>query len=93
MHLPNNQSIKIDIAPLQDPFSVLRRWWNWEQPPFGRRLRSIGSTFQVFGPTTEKERLCIVTERANGTTKLPWTEDHRVLWPAQEERGRQSSRR
>jgi len=37
-----NQSIKIHIAPLQDPYSealptqvkqkrtVLRRWWNWE---------------------------------------------------------------
>ena len=41
-----NQSIKIYIAPLQDPYSealltqakqkrtVLRRWWNWEQAPF-----------------------------------------------------------
>src|SRR6218665_4228116 len=46
-----NQSIKIYIAPLQDTYSealltqakrkrtVLRRWWNWEQAPFGRCLR------------------------------------------------------
>jgi len=48
------KSIKIYIAPLKDPYSealptqakwkktVLRRWWNWEQAPFGRCLRSIG---------------------------------------------------
>ena len=35
----------------------------------------------------------IVAERANGTTKLPWTENSSVQLPAQEERGRQSSRR
>jgi len=46
-----NQSIKIYIVPLQDPYSealptqakwkktVLRRWWNWEQATFGRCLR------------------------------------------------------
>jgi len=34
-------------------------------------LRSTGSPFQVAGPTTENERVCIVAERANGTTKLP----------------------
>ena len=51
------QSIKIYIAPLQDPYSealptqakqkrtVLRRWWNWEQASFGRCLRSTGSPF------------------------------------------------
>jgi len=45
-----NQSIKIYIAPLQDPYPeaqptqakwkrpVLRRWWNREQAPFGRCL-------------------------------------------------------
>ena len=45
-----NQSIKIYIAPLQDTNSealptqakrkrtLLRRWWNWEQAPFGRCL-------------------------------------------------------
>jgi len=59
------------IAPLQDPYSealptqakrkwtVLRRWWNWEQALFGRCLRSIGSPFHVAGPTTEKEWVCI----------------------------------
>jgi len=100
-----NQSIKIYIAALKDPYSealpiqakrnrtVLRRWWNWEQAPFGRCLRSIGSPFQVVGPTTEKERFCIVAERANGSTKLPWTEDRSVRRPAQEGRGLQSSRR
>ena len=66
------------MAPLQEPYSeelltqakrkrtVLRRWWNWEQVPFGRCLRSIGSPFQVVGQTTEIERVCIVAERANG---------------------------
>jgi len=93
------QSIKIYIAPLQDPYSkvlqiqakrkrtLLRRWWNREQAPFGRCLRSIGSPFQVVGPTTEKETVCIVAERANGTTKLPWAEDRSLWRPAQEERG------
>ena len=45
------QSIKIYIAPLQDPYlealptqakrkrTVFSRWWNWEQPPFGSYLR------------------------------------------------------
>ena len=54
-----SQSIKIYIAPPQDPYSealttqakrkraVLRRWWNWEQALFGRCLRSIGSPFHV----------------------------------------------
>ena len=62
------QSVKTYIAPLQDTYletlptqakrkrTVLRRWWNWEQAPFGRCL----SPFQVFGPTTENERVCIV---------------------------------
>jgi len=50
--------------------TVFRRWWNWEQAPFGRYLRSIGRSFQVVGITKEKERVCIVAERANGTTKL-----------------------
>jgi len=96
-----NQSVKFYIAlqaPLQDTYSealpiqakrkrtVLRRWWNWEQAPFGRCLRSTGSPFQVVGPTTEKERVCIVAERANGTTKLPWAEDRSVRRPAHEER-------
>jgi len=42
-----NQSIKIYIVPLQEGSealptqakrnsTVLRRWWNWEQTPFGR---------------------------------------------------------
>ena len=78
-----NQSVKIYIAPIQDTYSealptqakrkltVWRRWWNWEQAPFGRCLRSTGSPFQVVEPTTENERVCIVAERANGTTKLP----------------------
>src|SRR6218665_3038347 len=68
----NNQSIKIYIAPLQDPYSealqtqakrkrtVLRRWWNREQIPFGRCLRSIGSPFHVVGPTTEKHQLSFI---------------------------------
>jgi len=85
-----NQSVKIYIAPLQDTYSevlptqakrkrrVFRRWWNWEQAPFGRCLRSTGSSFQGFGPTTENERVCIVGERANRTTKLPWAEDRSV---------------
>jgi len=48
-----NQSVKIYIAPLQDTCAysealptkakrkrtVFRRWWNWEQAPFGRCLR------------------------------------------------------
>src|SRR6218665_1219808 len=67
--------------------TVLRRWWNREQAPFGRCLRSTGSPFPVFGPTTENERVCIVTERANGTTKLPIAEDRSVRRPAHEERG------
>src|SRR6218665_2187230 len=45
-----NQSVKIYIAPSQDTYSeelptqvkrkttVLRRWWNWEQAPFGGAL-------------------------------------------------------
>jgi len=65
------QSFKIYIAPLQDPYSealltqakwkrtVLRKLCNWEQALFGRCLRSIWSPFQVVGPTTEKERVCI----------------------------------
>ena len=60
-----NQSIKIYIAPLQHRYSEalpsrseqLRRWWKWEQAPFGRCLRSIGSPFQVVGPTTEKDQV------------------------------------
>jgi len=68
------QSIKIYIAPLQGPYSealptqakrkrtVLGRWWNWEQASFSRCLRSIGSSFQVVGPTTEKERSSILIE-------------------------------
>jgi len=75
-----NQSIKIYIASLQDSYSealptqakrkrtVFRRWWNWEQAPFGRWLRSIGSPFQVVGPTTEKEHAFIVAEQ--GHTEL-----------------------
>ena len=78
-----NQSVKTYIAPLQDTYSealpnqskrkrtVLRRWWNWEQAPFWRCLRSTGRSFQVVGPTTENEGVCIVAEQANGTTKLP----------------------
>src|SRR6218665_3249188 len=85
-----NQSVKIYIVPLQDTYSealptkakrkrtVFRRWWNWEQAPFGRCLRSTGTPFQVFGPTTENEQVRIVAERANGTTKLPKTEDQSV---------------
>jgi len=77
-----NQSIKIYKAPLQDTYSealptqakrkrtVFRRWWNWEQAPFGRCLRSTGSPFQVVGPTTANERVCIAAERANRTTKF-----------------------
>ena len=73
-----NQSINIYIAPLQDTYSealptqakrkrtVFRRWWNWEQAPFGRCLGSTGSPFQVFGPTTENERVCITAERGMG---------------------------
>jgi len=89
-----NQSIKIYTAPLQDPYSealpTQAKRKKWEQAPFGRCLRSIGRPFQVVGPTTEKERVCIVAEQANGTTKLPWTEDRSVRRPAQEERGQQS---
>jgi len=33
----------------------------------------------LVGPTTEKERVCIVAERVNWTTKLPWTEDRSAL--------------
>ena len=51
-------------------------------------VRSTGSPFQVFGPTTENEQVCIVAERANGTPKLPWTEDRSVRRPAHEERAR-----
>src|SRR6218665_3345085 len=58
--------------------TVLRRWWNREQAPFGKCLRSTGSPFQVVGPTTENERVCIVAERANGITKLPRAEDRSV---------------
>jgi len=95
--LCNNQSVKIYIAPLQDTYSealptqakrkrkVLRRWWNWEQALFGRCLRSTGSPFGVVGPTTENERVCIVTERANGTTKLPRAEDWSVRRPGHED--------
>src|SRR6218665_971498 len=65
-----NQSIKIYIAPFQESYSealptqakrkrtVSRKWWNCEQAPFGRCLRSIGRPFQVVGPTTEKE-ICL----------------------------------
>jgi len=56
---------------------------------FGSCLRSIVSPVQVVGPTTEKERVCIVADRSNGTTKLLWTEDRSVRRPAEEEmRGR-----
>ena len=53
--VPINQSVKIYIAPLQDTYSealptqakrkrtVFRRWWNWEQAPFGRCLWSTPS--------------------------------------------------
>ena len=51
---------------------------------YGRPL----SPFQVVRPITEKERVCIVAERTNGPSKLPWTEDRSVRRPAQEERGR-----
>src|SRR6218665_1391407 len=54
--------------------------------PIERCLRPDGSPFQVVGPATEKERLCIVAEPANGTSKSPWTEDHSVRWPAEKER-------
>jgi len=50
--------------------TVLRRLWNWKRAPFGRCLKSIGSPFQVVGPTREKERICTVAERMNGTTKF-----------------------
>ena len=59
--------------PCQRKRTVLRRWWNWEQVPFGRCLRSIGRPFQVVLPTTEKEHVSIVAERANGTINIPWT--------------------
>src|SRR6218665_3334475 len=74
--------------------TVLRRWWNREQAPFGRCLRSTGSPFQVVGPTTENERVCIVTERASGTTKLPRAEDRSYDGLDMKRKGRmQSSRR
>ena len=88
-----NQSIKIYIVPFQDQFSevlstqtkwkrtVLRKWWIWEQAPFGRCLSAIGTPFQVVESTTEKEHVCIIAERANGTTKLPWAEDRSVQRP------------
>ena len=77
MHL-HNQSIKVYKAPLQDPYSEvlptqtkrkrsLEKVVELRKAPFGRCLRSIGSPFQVVGK--EKERACIVAERANGTTK------------------------
>src|SRR6218665_1611048 len=94
-----NQSIKIYIAPLHDPYSEalltqakrkrtgLRRWWNGEQAPFGRCLKSIGRPVQAVGSRKEKEEVCIVAERAKGTAKLPWAEDRSVPRLAQEERG------
>jgi len=98
------QSINIYIAPFQDPYSnafpnqakrkriVFRSWWNWAQTPFERCLRSEGSPFQVVGPTTVKELLCIA-KRTNETAKSPWTEDRILRWhAAQEERGRYKAR-
>ena len=79
-----NQSIKIYIALLQDTYSeapptqakrkrtVFRRWWNWEQAPFGRCLRSTGNPFQVFGPTAENERVCIDTDSACNSIDWLW---------------------
>src|SRR6218665_904037 len=79
-----NQSIKIYIAPLQDTYSEASRprpsgkEQSLECGGIENRHRLEGaldllegSPFQVFGPTTENERVCIVAEPANGTTKLP----------------------
>jgi len=86
-----NQSINENFlsTPSRSPFrraptktkwkrTLFRIWWNWEQAPFGCCFTSKGKSFQVVGPTTEKERLCTATERANGITKSPWAEDHSV---------------
>ena len=85
-----NQSVKIYIAPLQDTYSEAlptqaKRKRSLEKvvelASFGRCLRSTGSPFQVFGPSTENERVCIVAERADGTTEIPWTEGRSVRQP------------
>jgi len=76
-----NQPINQSTASLQDSYwealptqakwkrTVLRRWRNWEQATFGRWLRSIGSPFQVDGPTTEKECVCIVPQCTTACTR------------------------
>jgi len=38
------------------------------------------SPFQVIGPTTEKECLCIAAERANENTKSLWAEHRSNIW-------------
>src|SRR6218665_3829274 len=62
-HYHFNQSIKICIAPLQDPYSEalpsqaktnsLERVEELRTGTVWRCLRPIGSAFQVVGPTTE----------------------------------------
>jgi len=91
-----NQPIKMYmyIASLPDPYSealltqakrkiTASRRKIENRHRFGRCLRSIGSSFHVAEPTTEKER-------ANGTTKFPWTAVYDGL---HKKRGRQSSKR
>src|SRR6218665_57285 len=62
------QSIKICIAPLQDPYSealptqttpkrtVLRRWWNCEQAPFGSALDLLEVHSTLLDQSQKKNR-------------------------------------
>ena len=99
-----DQSPKMYTAPPQDPYSkvlptqvkrtrtVFKSLWDWNQTPFGRRLRTESSMFQVVGPTIEKEHRCIVAERANGTTKSRGPRTAACGGQHKEMRGRQSLR-
>jgi len=97
-----NQSMTMYIAPLQDRYSealstqakrkrtVFKSWWNWEDAPFGRCIRSEGSLFQVAAPTTEKEGSAL-SQSGEWDHQIAVDKGPQCMVPAQEERGRQSS--
>jgi len=83
----NNQSIKIYITPLHDPYSltlptqakrkrtVLRRRWNWEQAPFGRCLKSIGRTFPSCWTNHRRGTVCTVADLCGPSTYIEYVGD------------------
>src|SRR6218665_409312 len=94
-------------APLQDPYSeafltqakskrtVFKAGETENRHELGgASIRSEGSLIQNVGPTTEKEHLGIVAERADETNKSPCMDMRTAVYGGlhKEERGRQSLR-